>query len=237
MKKIAFSFTLLSAAFIVSCGGEAQQTAAPEAVVVEEPKADPKGIGAITEVKLTDPMEQSMIASGKAIYEMKCSACHKLDGVRVVGPGFSGVTNRRRPEWIMNMVTNTDVMLDKDPAAQALLEECFCRTCGCAFERWAIHGVRSSERGFCGLARRHGRIAVETGEQIETGGHLEYHVYVGVIKTNLMRDGMTLNQVNGKNIKFSKDGDKIKVNNATIIASIDASNGVIHVIDGVLLPE
>jgi uncharacterized surface protein with fasciclin (FAS1) repeats len=66
---------------------------------------------------------------------------------------------------------------------------------------------------------------------------LEYHVYVGVIKTNLMRDGMTLNQVNGKNIKFSKDGDKIKVNNATIIASIDASNGVIHVIDGVLLPE
>jgi cytochrome c len=127
MKKIAFSFTLLSAAFIVSCGGEAQQTAAPEAVVVEEPKADPKGIGAITEVKLTDPMEQSMIASGKAIYEMKCSACHKLDGVRVVGPGFSGVTNRRRPEWIMNMVTNTDVMLDKDPAAQALLEECLMR--------------------------------------------------------------------------------------------------------------
>jgi uncharacterized surface protein with fasciclin (FAS1) repeats len=50
-------------------------------------------------------------------------------------------------------------------------------------------------------------------------------------------NGMTLNQVNGKNIKFSKDGDKIKVNNANIIASIDASNGVIHVIDGVLLPE
>jgi len=66
---------------------------------------------------------------------------------------------------------------------------------------------------------------------------LEYHVYVGVIRTNLMRDGMTLNQVNGKNIKITKDGDKFKVNNANIVASVDASNGVIHVIDAVLLPE
>lgn len=66
---------------------------------------------------------------------------------------------------------------------------------------------------------------------------LEYHVYVGVIKTNLMRDGMTLNQVNSKNVKITKDGDKIKVNNANIIASVDAANGVIHVIDAVLLPE
>jgi uncharacterized surface protein with fasciclin (FAS1) repeats len=66
---------------------------------------------------------------------------------------------------------------------------------------------------------------------------LEYHVYVGVIGTNLMRDGMTLNQVNGKNIKITKEGDKFKVNNANIVASVDAANGVIHVIDAVLLPE
>lgn len=66
---------------------------------------------------------------------------------------------------------------------------------------------------------------------------LEYHVYVGVIGPNLMRDGMSLNQVNGKNIKITKDGDKFKVNNATIVASVEASNGIVHVIDGVLLPE
>lgn len=66
---------------------------------------------------------------------------------------------------------------------------------------------------------------------------LEYHVYVGVIRTNLMRDGMSLNQVNGKNIKIIKEGDKFKVNNANIVASVEASNGVIHVIDAVLLPE
>jgi len=66
---------------------------------------------------------------------------------------------------------------------------------------------------------------------------LEYHVYVGVIRTNLMRDGMTLNQVNGKNIKITKDGDTFKVNNANIVASVPAANGIIHVIDAVLLPE
>lgn len=66
---------------------------------------------------------------------------------------------------------------------------------------------------------------------------LEYHVYVGVIRTNLMRDGMTLNQVNGKNIKITKEGENFKVNNANIVASVPAANGVIHVIDAVLLPE
>ena len=68
-----------------------------------------------------------MIAKGKAIYDMKCSACHKLSGKRVVGPGFTGVTERRKPEWIMNMITNTDAMLDEDPVAQKMFEECLTR--------------------------------------------------------------------------------------------------------------
>lgn len=64
---------------------------------------------------------------------------------------------------------------------------------------------------------------------------LQYHVYVGNLGTNLMQDGQTLNQVNGGNITISKNGDKLIVNNsANIIASIPASNGIIHVIDGVL---
>lgn len=67
---------------------------------------------------------------------------------------------------------------------------------------------------------------------------LQYHVYVGIIKPELMQDGMTLGQVNGGNITISKKEDgKIVINNsATIVASIPASNGIIHVIDGVLLP-
>ncbi len=66
---------------------------------------------------------------------------------------------------------------------------------------------------------------------------LEYHVYVGVIKTEAMRDGQSLGQVNGKNITLSVKDGKVMVNGkATIVASVPASNGIIHVIDEVLLP-
>ena len=67
---------------------------------------------------------------------------------------------------------------------------------------------------------------------------LQYHVYVGNISTTLLQDGQTLNQVNGGNITISKSADgKIKINNsANLVTSIQASNGIIHVIDGVLLP-
>lgn len=66
---------------------------------------------------------------------------------------------------------------------------------------------------------------------------LEYHVYVGVIKTEQMRDGMKLNQVNLKNVMVSNKDGKIVLNGtANILASVPASNGVVHVIDAVLLP-
>lgn len=86
-----------------------------------------KGIGAVKEVTLNTPLEQERISRGKAIYEMKCQACHRLDETRVVGPGWKGVTKNRKPEWIMNMITNVDVMLDQDPEARKLLELCLTR--------------------------------------------------------------------------------------------------------------
>ena len=50
-------------------------------------------------------------------------------------------------------------------------------------------------------------------------------------------DGQEVATVNGAPISISIDGDTVLVNNATVVATdIDASNGVIHVIDTVLLP-
>ena len=68
-----------------------------------------------------------MVSAGKAIYELKCSACHKLTDEKLVGPGWKGVTDRRTPEWIMNFATNTDEMLDKDAEAKAMMEICMVR--------------------------------------------------------------------------------------------------------------
>ncbi len=65
---------------------------------------------------------------------------------------------------------------------------------------------------------------------------LEYHVYVGTIRENMITDGMSLNQVNGQNVKFGKNGDKLTVNGASVLATVATSNGIIYVVDQVLLP-
>jgi cytochrome c551/c552 len=68
-----------------------------------------------------------MAAKGEKIADLKCTSCHKLTDEKLVGPGWKDVTTRHKPEWIMNFVTNTDDMLDKDPKAQAMLEICMVR--------------------------------------------------------------------------------------------------------------
>lgn len=66
---------------------------------------------------------------------------------------------------------------------------------------------------------------------------LQYHVTVSAMKAESFTDGQVLGMVNGDNVTVSiKDGKVVLNNSATIIASIPASNGMIHVIDGVLLP-
>jgi mono/diheme cytochrome c family protein len=86
-----------------------------------------KGIGAVKNVTLNTPLEQDRVKRGLSIYEMKCLSCHKLDETRIVGPGWKDITKKRKPEWIMNMITNVDVMLEQDPEAQKLLELCLMR--------------------------------------------------------------------------------------------------------------
>ncbi len=133
MKKLLMlSFVAL---FAFACGGggddkpddSATNKKPPKGLDVAPPADDGKGVGEIKSVTLNDPLDADMIAKGKEVYDMKCAACHKMSAKRVVGPGFKGVTDRRKPEWIMNMITNVEMMLDKDAEAQKLLEECLTR--------------------------------------------------------------------------------------------------------------
>jgi len=66
---------------------------------------------------------------------------------------------------------------------------------------------------------------------------LQYHVSLGVFKPESFTDGQVIGQVNGNDITLSVKDGKVMINGtATIIASIPAANGIIHVIDAVLLP-
>lgn len=65
---------------------------------------------------------------------------------------------------------------------------------------------------------------------------LTYHVVAGKVMSTDLSDGMTAGTVNGADITISTM-DGVEVNGATVTAAdIETSNGVIHVIDAVILP-
>lgn len=68
---------------------------------------------------------------------------------------------------------------------------------------------------------------------------LTYHVIPGAVtaETVLTLDGQSVATVNGGEVTIGVDGDAVTVNDANVVAvEVAASNGVIHVIDAVLLP-
>jgi len=80
-----------------------------------------KGIGPVQDIEL-GAINQDMAAEGQKIYEEMCTACHKPDK-KFIGPAPKGLLERRTPEWIMNMILNPEVMIQKDPIAKQLLVE------------------------------------------------------------------------------------------------------------------
>lgn len=134
MKKLVVFATLL--AVMVACGNKKEKedfntSATPAAT--EEAAADPssydpkRGEGKFENVELGATLDQAMATKGEEVASVKCTSCHKTTEEKLVGPGWKGVTERRKPEWIMNFITNPDPMIDKDPEVQAQLEICLVR--------------------------------------------------------------------------------------------------------------
>jgi cytochrome c551/c552 len=82
----------------------------------------PKGIGPIQELELAEELDPALAEQGKTTFEQFCTACHKFDQ-RYVGPALQGVTTRRAPEWIMNMILVPDKMIQEDETAYNLFAE------------------------------------------------------------------------------------------------------------------
>ncbi|MBP6679726.1 MAG: c-type cytochrome [Saprospiraceae bacterium] len=135
MKKLIILFSFIS--LISACGGgktpEAGTGTNPYSTgetASGTPEYDPnRGLGKWTaeNVNVGATLDPTMAAAGEKIQAVKCVSCHKLTEEKLVGPGWKGVTQRRKAEWIMNFITNPDPMIDKDPAVQAQLELCLVR--------------------------------------------------------------------------------------------------------------
>ena len=67
---------------------------------------------------------------------------------------------------------------------------------------------------------------------------LTYHVVPGELTADKLEDGQKLETVQGDSLTVSISGGTVKIDDATVVRpDVDASNGVVHVIDGVLTPS
>lgn len=127
--KLLASLLVTGCLFVISCKEGAKKDPKP-VDVTELANSQPETHG--TEIKesditITNPLNAEWVSAGKSIYELKCQSCHRLTEEKLVGPGWKDVTKRRKSVWIMNMITNVDMMLETDPEAQKLLELCMVR--------------------------------------------------------------------------------------------------------------
>lgn len=116
----------LTLTFLFACTNNTEQSSSSQTGKKEIKKEiDPmqdKGVGPITELKINQTIDDELSKVGKSLFDSKCAACHKIDK-RKIGPPMLGVTKRRTPEWIMNMILNPDGMVKENEQARQLLME------------------------------------------------------------------------------------------------------------------
>ena len=67
---------------------------------------------------------------------------------------------------------------------------------------------------------------------------LTYHVVPGKVMSGDLSDGMMAETVEGSSVEISISNNGVSVDGASVVtADIEATNGVIHVIDSVIIPE
>ena len=127
MKRLIPYLALASFLFLIACGGG--ESKKDEATSKKEKMAKifgisvfelENGIGPIKEKITFGQLDAIKAASGKKLFESKCSQCHKFDE-KYTGPALRNVTKRRTPEYIVNNILNPDEMANKHPEAKKLV--------------------------------------------------------------------------------------------------------------------
>lgn len=67
-------------------------------------------------------------------------------------------------------------------------------------------------------------------------GILQHHVTTSVFVAADLTDGMTLSMADGGSVTIKKTGDEITVDGAKVVGSVRGSNGIVHVVDAVIVP-
>ncbi|SRR5690606_208302 len=78
---------------------------------------------------------------------------------------------------------------------------------------------------------------LEPGNKEALANILQYHVTPGNYSKDFLKKFQRLGQANNQNVPVEQRDGEVYVGGAKIIASINAGNGIVHVVDKVMLPS
>ncbi|MBI2487470.1 MAG: cytochrome c [Deltaproteobacteria bacterium] len=119
MRTVITSMVLIaSIALFTSCKGNEQEKPGTQVEQVNKEA----NVATQEETKPAPPIDHALAEKGEELFKTKgCIACHSIGEGRRTGPDLAGVTERRKLDWIENMILDPDKMLEKDPIARELL--------------------------------------------------------------------------------------------------------------------
>jgi hypothetical protein len=119
---LLFQFTAILAAFFPGCKVSSTSTSdkvhyenRPVVPLKEEPNHQATGWGRFQDFNFSKKINSKKAAAGAILFNHKCSMCHRLTEEVITGPGLKHTTQKHHPSWILNLLTNTSEMLNKDP--------------------------------------------------------------------------------------------------------------------------
>ncbi|MBL1410033.1 c-type cytochrome [Sphingobacterium faecale] len=131
MKRLYVLFGVCLLATVIACNNDPKTKDAEkqqeleeernEVVVHDYLKEGNKGIGSIKSFTQS-AFDQAIVDEGNKLFIVKCTMCHEY-GEDKLGPALKGVTKKRTPEWILNLLLNTEEMFEKDPDALAIKDD------------------------------------------------------------------------------------------------------------------
>ncbi|NUN07911.1 MAG: c-type cytochrome [Ignavibacteriaceae bacterium] len=113
-------FAGILSAFLIGCGGGEKKAPVDPNKLTEFQLAN--GIGPVMKPLELGPIDKAKAEAGAKIFEQKCFSCHRMDQ-KLVGPPLHEVLSRRSPEFVVNMIMNPEIMIEKHPEVQKMLAQ------------------------------------------------------------------------------------------------------------------
>ena len=123
LPRIGVLMLFISLVFLGACSknNSADNKAGADAPAPGQVLKDKPQYFKVKHVEVEATPNATLADKGQKIFETTCTSCHKYDQ-RYVGPGLGGVTHRRPPEYVMNMILDTDAMVENDDTVRCLLQ-------------------------------------------------------------------------------------------------------------------